>query len=127
MNANTNAINWFEIPANDIERAKGFYETILDIKMHTSNVMGMDMAFFPSDSMAGKVSGALCKSEMHKPSYEGCVIYLNGNPDLQNVLDKVEAAGGQIVMPKTRIDEQVGCMAFFIDTEGNKMAVHSMS
>lgn len=125
MEANVNVLNWFEIPAIDIERAKGFYENIFGLKMDSANMMGMDMAFFPMDPKSGKVSGALCKSEMHKPSHDGCTIYLNGNPDLQNVLDKVEQAGGQVVMPKTIIGEDIGCMAFFIDTEGNKMALHS--
>ncbi len=125
METNANVLNWFEIPATDIERAKGFYENILDIRMETANMMGMEMAFFPYQMGSGKLSGALCKSEMHKPSYDGCIVYLNGNPDLQQVLDKVEQAGGQIVMPKTKISDEIGHMAFIIDTEKNKIALHS--
>ena len=125
METNVNVINWFEIPATDLERAKGFYEQILDVKMETSNMGGMDMAFFPYEPGSGKVSGALCKSEYHTPSYDGCIIYLNGNPDLQKALDKVEQAGGQIVMPKTKITDEIGYMAFIIDTERNKVALHS--
>jgi predicted enzyme related to lactoylglutathione lyase len=125
MQPANNAINWFEIPAIDIERARGFYQAIFGIEMFTQNVMGMDMAFFPATPGNGKVSGALCKSEMHKPSHDGCILYLNGDPDLQAVLDKVEPAGGQVVMPKTNIGDDIGHMAFFIDTEGNKMALHS--
>jgi predicted enzyme related to lactoylglutathione lyase len=125
METNANAINWFEIPANDINRAKTFYESIFDIQMESSNMMGMDMAFFPYDPGSGKASGCLCKSQMHTPSQQGVVVYLNGNPDLQKVLGKIEAAGGQVVMPKTKINDDIGHMAFFIDTEGNKVALHS--
>jgi len=67
----------------------------------------------------------LVQHEMYKPSADGAVIYLNGNPDLALPLSKVEGAGGKIVMPKTLITEEIGYMAFFIDTEGNKVAMHS--
>jgi uncharacterized protein len=127
METNANALNWFEIPANDISRAKSFYENAFNIKMETANMMGMDMAMFPYDPGSGKASGCLCKSEMHKPSADGSVIYLNGNPNLQQVLDKVESGGGKVVMPKTKINDEVGFMAFFIDTEGNKMGLHSQN
>jgi len=62
---------------------------------------------------------------MHKPSNDGAKIYLNGNPDLANALSKIEAAGGKIVMPKTKISDDIGYMAFFNDTEGNTVALHS--
>lgn len=128
MNNNTNALNWFEIPATDIKRAKSFYENIFGIQMGTANMMGMDMAFFPTESASGKVSGAVVKSEMHKPSQDGATIYLNANEaGLDNVLNRIGAAGGQVVMPRTLIDEQTGYMAFFIDTEGNKVGLHSMN
>jgi predicted enzyme related to lactoylglutathione lyase len=93
--------------------------------METQEMMGMKMTMFPSEDMNGKVSGALVEGPMHKPSAEGAVIYLNGNPDLANALGKVEAAGGKVVMPKTKISDEVGCMAFFIDTEGNRVGLHS--
>jgi predicted enzyme related to lactoylglutathione lyase len=54
------------------------------------------------------------------------LIYLNGNPDVQNILDKVEAAGGKISMPKTEISPEYGHMALFIDTEGNRIGIHSV-
>ncbi len=125
MDATTNALNWFEIPATDITRAKSFYETIFGFKMEQVEMMGMHMAMFPVDNMSGKVGGGLVQSDMHKPSTDGAAIYLNGNPDLITVLDKVESAGGQVVMPKTHIDEQTGYMAFFMDSEGNKVGLHS--
>jgi len=62
---------------------------------------------------------------MHVPSKEGSIIYLNANPALDNVLVRIEGAGGEVVVPKTQITEEIGYMAFFIDTEGNKVALHS--
>ena len=125
MKSTENALNWFEIAVSDIGRAKKFYETIFDIEMPQMDMNGMLMAFFPTDNMSTNVGGGLVQHEMYKPSAEGAVIYLNGNPDLALALGKVEKAGGKIVMPKTLIKEDIGYMAFFIDTEGNKVALHS--
>ena len=88
-------------------------------------MMGMKMAGFPSDNMNGKVGGSLVESATHKPSADGAKIYLNANPDMVNVLAKVEQAGGKIVMPKTKISDEIGFMAFIIDTEGNNIGLHS--
>lgn len=125
MNANENSLNWFEISVADINRAKTFYETIFGIKMETQNMMGMEMAFFPSEPGNGKASGGLVQGPMHKPSMDGAKIYLNGNPDLDIALSKIENAGGKVTMPKTKISDDIGHMAFFLDTEGNMMALHS--
>lgn len=127
ISANTNALNWFEIPVTDMARAKKFYETILDIPMQTQDMNGMEMTFFPFDPamQSGKVSGALVKSEMHNPGSEGAVVYLNANPSIQTVIDKIESAGGKVLMPRTQISEEVGYMAFFTDSEGNRMALHA--
>ena len=129
ISANTNSLNWFEIPVTDTARAKKFYEAILDIKMDTQEMMGMEMTFFPYDMQAnnGKVSGALVKGDMHKPGADGAVIYLNANPAIQDVIDRIEPAGGKLIMPKTSIGENIGYMAFFIDSEGNRMALHAGS
>lgn len=125
MDSNVNILNWFEISVTDMSRAKKFYETIFSITMEQTEMMGMQMAFFPAADLNGKVSGALVQGPMHKPSMEGAVIYLNGNPDLSIVLDKVQSAGGKVIMPKTLISDDVGNMAFFTDTEGNRVALHS--
>jgi predicted enzyme related to lactoylglutathione lyase len=127
ISVHTNALNWFEIPVTDMPRAKKFYESILDIQMDTQDMMGMEMAFFPYDmqSESGKVSGALVKGEMHKPGMDGAIVYLNANPAIQTVVDKIEAAGGKVIMPKTLIGDNIGYMAFFMDTEGNRMALHA--
>jgi uncharacterized protein len=125
MTEKENSINWFEISVADINRAKSFYETVFGIKMETMNMMGMDMAFFPAEPGNGKASGCLCQSPMHKPSTDGVKLYLNANPDLSIALSNVEKAGGKVVMPKTKINDDIGYMAFFADTEGNAVALHS--
>ena len=126
LSKDTNALNWFEIPVTDTARAKKFYETILDVSMETVDMMGMEMVMFPYDEDPnGKVSGALVKSEYHKPSADGTLIYLNANPNIQDVEDRIAAAGGNVIMPRTLISEMVGYMAFFIDTEGNRIGLHA--
>ena len=123
-----NALNWFEIPVTDFERAKKFYESIFDYQM-PENMMGkVRMGFFLYDFQNGKVGGAICKSEMHKPSQEGSLVYLNCQPDLQPILERIENAGGKILQQKTKISEEqtLGFCALIIDTEGNKVALHSM-
>jgi len=125
MDATTNALNWFEISVSDISRAKKFYEEVFSIEMFEQEMMGMKMAYFPADSMSGKVGGGIVESRGHKPSADGVKIYLNANPDLDVAIGKVEAAGGKIQMPKMKISDEIGYMAFFIDTEGNIVGVHS--
>ena len=125
MDGTVNILNWFEISVNDIARATKFYETIFDVKLEQSEMMGMKMAFFPAENMNGKVSGGLVEGPMHKPSADGAKIYFNGNPDLGVALSKIEADGGKVTMPKTHISDDIGYMAFFIDTEGSGVALHS--
>lgn len=122
LSATTNALNWFEIPATDIARAKKLYEMAFDTEMQQMEMMGMQMLMFPSQSP--RSGGALVKSPNHKPGTEGSIVYLNANPDLQIVLERIEKAGGKITMPKTSIGEN-GNMAFFIDSEGNLVGLHS--
>ena len=125
MDATVNTLNWFEISVSDMARAKKFYETIFDVKLEETEMMGMKMAFFPAENMNGKVSGGLVQGPMHKPSLDGAKIYFNGNPDLSTALGKIEKAGGKVTMPKTKISDDIGHMAFFVDTEGNGVALHS--
>jgi uncharacterized protein len=123
------AISWFEIPTTDISRAQVFYEAIFGINMIPLDMPNIQMRMFPLDDMMTGVGGALVDSGgYHKASAtDGPLIYLNGNPDLQIVLDKVTAAGGQIMVPKTQISPEYGYMAVIMDTEGNRIALHSVS
>lgn len=123
-----NAISWFEIPATDLARATTFYETIFNVKLAVLDLPNIKMRMFPLDDMQTQVGGAVVDSGgFHKPSAtEGPLIYLNGNPDLQNILDKVTTAGGKILVPKTEISPEYGFMAVIIDTEGNRIGLHSV-
>ena len=122
-----NAISWFEIPATDLARAQKFYEAIFGIAMIPMDLPNIKMRMFPMESQMG-VGGAVCDSGgFHKPSAtDGPLIYLNGNPDVQLVLDKVEKAGGKIIVPKTMISPEYGHMAVILDSEGNRIALHSV-
>jgi predicted enzyme related to lactoylglutathione lyase len=122
-----NAISWFEIPSTDLDRAQKFYEAIFDIKMIPMDMPQLQMRMFPTENPMD-IGGAICKSdEFYKPSADsGPLVYLNANPDVQNILDKIAAAGGTIVIPKTEITPEYGHMAVFLDTEGNRVALHSI-
>ena len=121
-----NAINWFEIPVKNFEKAKRFYEEVLQAKLQIMKMEGLDdkMATFPADMENGGVSGNIIAGPGYEPSPSGSLIYLNGGDDLSGPLSRVEKAGGQIILPKTSIGPN-GFIAQFIDTEGNKVAFHS--
>ncbi|MFN3664615.1 MAG: VOC family protein [Sediminibacterium sp.] len=121
------AISWFEIPVSDIERAQKFYEAIFQFSMIPLDFPNIKMRMFPVSSPES-IAGALCDSGgFHQPSAtHGPLVYLNANPDVQIVLDRIEAAGGKILVPKTEISPEYGCMAVFLDTEGNRVALHNV-
>ena len=127
METTTNSLNWFEIPVVDMQRAKHFYQVIFSMHMDETEMMGMQMAFFPYENGSGKASGALVKSDQHRPSKDGVLVYLNANPSMDSILEKIESMGGAIQMPKTQITPEIGYMAFFTDTEGNRVALHSQN
>ncbi len=118
-----NAINWFEIPAVNLDRARKFYGEILKIEFHLIEGKGMRAAFFPADLANGKVGGALMEGSGFIPSMEGTTVYLDTEKKLSEVLSRVEAAGGQIVLPKMSIGQN-GFMAHIKDSEGNKVGLH---
>jgi predicted enzyme related to lactoylglutathione lyase len=122
-----NAISWFEIGTSNLERATKFYETIFGVSLIPLDLPNIKMRMFPLDDRMG-VGGALVDSGgFHKPSQtDGPLIYLNGNPDLQLVLDKVEEAGGKIMVPKSEISPEYGFMAVIFDSEGNRIGLHSV-
>jgi len=124
LGGNANALNWFEIPATDLGRAQKFYESIFDISMQFMDMGETQMSMFPTGEK--NVGGAITKSEFNQPSSSGSLIYLNANPNLETVLEKVEASGGQVAMPKTPISDEWGFFAIIIDTEGNSVGLHSI-
>ena len=122
-----NSINWFEIPVKNFDRAKKFYETIMDAEVNVIPPMPdmpMKYGMLPFDMEGGGIGGGIVEGPGFEPSDKGSLIYLNGGDDLSGPLSKVETAGGKIVLPKTAIGPN-GFMAHFIDTEGNKVAFHS--
>ncbi len=121
------AISWFQIPASDVTRAKQFYETVCGFRLEPLPASpGMDMWGFPADWENGEVSGALVRGEGAVPSATGTAVFLNADPDLQVMLDRVEPAGGRILMPKTRIEmENAGHFAMIADSEGNTVGLYS--
>ena len=123
-----NAISWFEIPATDLARAQKFYETIFGVSLIPMDMPNIRMRMFPIDDMQNGIGGAVVDSNgFHKPSAtDGPLIYLNGQPDVQQVLDKVDTAGGTIMVPKTEISPEYGYMAVILDTEGNRIGLHSV-
>ncbi|NMM48953.1 VOC family protein [Marinigracilibium pacificum] len=114
-------ISWFEIPVDDLQRAKSFYEAILDISIEIEDFGDFKMGIFPHD----KIGGALVQNEYYKTGPAGPLIYLNVNPDLEIVQERIEAAGGTLMIHKRQISPEHGYMAVFSDTEGNRIALHS--
>jgi predicted enzyme related to lactoylglutathione lyase len=124
-----NAINWFEIPVANFDRAKKFYETLFDYQMPESQLGAARMGFFLFDFQNKKVGGAIVHNPaLYTPEANGTLVYLNCQPDLQKVLDKVETAGGNILLGKKEIsaEQKLGFWALISDTEGNRVALHSM-
>ena len=121
-----NAINWFEIPVKNFEKAKSFYEEVLGAEMQLMEMkeMGSTMAFLPFDMENGGIGGSIISGPGYEPSQKGALIYLNGGEDLSDPLSRVEKAGGKITVQKTSLGPN-GFMAQFIDPEGNRMAFHS--
>lgn len=114
-------VSWFEIPVYDINRATAFYNTIYQMEMETNVNGDFAMAFFPADRGIG---GALVLGPGCNPSATGPLIYLNAGPDMDSVLARVEAAGGRVIMARSMISETAGSFALFIDSEGNRLALH---
>lgn len=117
-------LNWFEIPVTDFARAKAFYETVLGISIAPMAMGPTMMGMLSTDPEA--VGGAIVQGEGGVPSQNGTMVYLNGGDDLAPLLARVAQAGGQVVVPKTEIGSDFGFFAHFVDTEGNKVGLHSM-
>jgi predicted enzyme related to lactoylglutathione lyase len=119
-----NAVNWFEIPVRDLERAIKFYEKVFDVKLTPEEMGGMKMAMFPFTQDAPGAAGSLIKGETYEPSHAGTVVYF-GVESIEETMRKVNANGGTTYLPKTSIGAY-GFIAQFEDTEGNRLALHAM-
>jgi predicted enzyme related to lactoylglutathione lyase len=119
-----NPVNWFEIPVKDIGRARKFYEKVFDLELSLYDMEPFTMAFFPMTQGVPGAAGSLIKGESYEPSHAGTVVYFSVE-DIEETLRKVNATGGKTLFPKKSIGEY-GFIAHFEDTEGNRLALHSM-
>lgn len=123
----THAINWFEIPVSQFDRARAFYSTILDVPITEMQLGGDRLGLLAFDAENGGVGGAIVEGLDYVPSQRGCIIYLHCGEDLNEVLGRVINAGGRIERDKTPVSYELdlGFHAIFIDTEGNRIGLHS--
>ena len=126
MEKHKSAINWFEIPATDFDRAVRFYSEIYAFDMPTRDMGHIKMGFFQHEPGTG-IGGAVVAGDGCIPSQGGAKLYLNGGSDLLTVLNRVETAGGTIVTEKRQISPEIGYFAIIVDTEGNRIYLHSMN
>ncbi len=120
-----NAVGWFEIPATDLERAVKFYESVFRIKMSRNEMGPLKMAWFEWTEDAPGAAGSLVKADGYAPSLAGTLVYFSVD-DIDGTLTRVKAGSGKTLMPRTAIGEY-GFIAHFEDSEGNRVALHSMS
>ena len=123
------AINWFEIPVSNFDRAKKFYETILGNQMKERKGGNIRMAFFQHDvEEEGRGGAIVYDPEFYTPSANGALIYLNCEPDIQKVVDRVIPAGGKLLQNKTAVaaTQDLGFWALILDSEGNRIALHAL-
>jgi uncharacterized protein len=125
MEMTTHALSWFEIPVSDFERARTFYSRIFDFDMPVATMGRRRMGFLLHDRGRG-IGGAIVKGEGHEPARDGVLVYLCAGQNLDTVLARVVPAGGTIVQDKTEVAPDLGFYALFIDSEGNRLALHSI-
>jgi len=127
MDIKSNVVGWFELPVNDMDRAIKFYETVFGFELSRNTMGPLDMAWFPwVDNGQGAAGSLVHYPDFYKPTSNGSLIYFTAHSgDLSIELARVEKAGGQVIQEKKLITEDVGFMGLFIDTEGNRVAMHS--
>lgn len=127
MEINHNVVGWFEIPVTDMERAIAFYETVFEVKLTRMQAGPEDMAFFPWVENSMGAGGSLIHyPDFYTPSRDGVVVYFTAwSGDASVELSRVEPSGGKVLQEKKQISPEHGYMGLFLDTEGNRIAVHS--
>ncbi len=119
-----NAIDWFEIPVSDMNRAQAFYEKLLATSMRRETIAGQTLAVF-SYAETGVGGCLMAGPNAPQPCDAGTMVYLNAGASLDAVLARVEAAGGRIATPKVTLPGDMGCFAHVADTEGNRIGLHA--
>ena len=117
-----NAIHWFEIPVTNLDRAVKFYSEVLEVNFKVEVFGGMHMAVFLTETHEG-IGGALIVDAKRNPSQHGTLPYLNATAKLSACLDRVQKAGGNVIMQRTDIGDP-GFIGQFEDTEGNIIGLH---
>ncbi len=121
-----NPVAWFDIYVDDMDRAKAFYESTLDVKMgdlgdpSDPNIV---MKAFPSEMETYGATGALVKMKGATVGQNSVIVYFACD-DCAVEESRVESAGGQVAKPKYSIGE-FGFVSLVIDTEGNMIGLHS--
>lgn len=123
VSANPRLVSYFEIPALDLERASAFYGDVFGMTLERTEIDGIAMALFPEPAADAGITGALAQGESYVPSLDGTRVYFRVD-DIDAVLARVVALGGEILYPKTSIGEW-GHVAEFADSEGNRIALSS--
>jgi len=118
----SNPIQWLEIATTDLERAKSFYASVFGLEFEFVEMPDSKMYMFGAPGQEGS-SGCLINGEGSIPSAEGTMVYFSCD-ELSTELSRVEAAGGQVLVPKTDIGD-FGFFAHILDTEGNRIGLHS--
>ncbi len=119
-----NALNWFEVPATDLNRAYNFYNTVLGGHVRKGTFGNGDLVLFDVPFGTGEtVGGSVVVRPDLVPTQDGPIIYINTFNQIDACLSRVEAAGGKILVPKTDLGN-FGFSAVIIDSEGNKIGLH---
>lgn len=118
-------INWFEIPSADFQRAVKFYETIFDSKLKIDQCGPFPMGIFTGKDSDDDAVGCVIHGEHFVPNEHGPVLYLDATPGIDKVIGRVKEAGGRVLMDKMELPRNLGFIAQFIDTEGNRLALHA--
>ncbi len=118
-----NQFVWVDIPVLKLDRAIRFYSAVIGMEVQKNEYPGMSIGTLPHKD--GEVGGCLYLSDKVKPSVDGPLVYLNAHGRIDEAIDAVEPSGGKILTPKESIGPY-GFRAIFLDTEGNRVALHSM-
>ncbi|MBA2612811.1 MAG: VOC family protein [Bacteroidetes bacterium] len=118
------SINWFEIPALNLERAFNFYNIVLGGHVRKGTFGNGDLVLFDVPFSTGEaVGGAIVVRPDLKPTTEGPVIYINTFDNIDECINRVSVAGGKVIVDKIDLGK-FGYSAIIIDSEGNKIGLH---
>ena len=120
-------VGWFEIPVKEMDRAIAFYQKVFDCQLQLMDMGDFQMAMFPGEGGGQGAEGSLV---FHKDFYEpsglaGTLIYFVSE-DVSIELARIEEAGGTVQISKRMISPDYGFMGVFLDSEGNRIGLHSM-